>query len=238
MKYDVVASLGYNCEISFRLENFFEHINAMPFSWSYVLERDSFPAVLENIDPLFAGEVRLLEDHMILCENTNIKFHPRYEILLKNGSVTEESLAEATEELKSRVAHLKNKYKELLTGNKNTLFLLKVENKGEESNVNYIRAVTEALRKTYCAGTFTLAVLIEKEAFTPAIQQLEEEQIRIRVLKGFAPRKHTDIAGDVKGWYRILKELTGEAGKGYWKRLWEKRAEWFLAVLKKKLLKK
>ncbi len=238
MKYDVVTSLGYNCEISFRLENFFEHINAMPFSWSYVLDRDSFPAVLENIDPLFTGEVRLLEDRMILCENTNIKFHPRYEILLIDGGFTIESLTEAIEELKSRVAHLKSKYKELLTGNKNTLFLLKVENKGEESNVQYIRAVTEALKKTYCTGMFTLAVLIEKEAFTPAIQQLEEGQVKIRVLKNFAPRKHTDIAGDVKGWYRVLKELTGEAGKGYWKRLWKKRVEWFFAVLKKKLLKK
>ena len=238
MKYDVVTSLGYNCEISFRLENFFEHINAMPFSWSYVLERERFPEVLENIEPLFSGKVRLLEDNMILCENTYIKFHPRYEILLKDDSVTEESMEEATGELKSRVAHLKSKYKDLLAGNKNTLFLMKMENKGEESNIDYIKAVTEALRKTYCSGTFLLAVPIEKEALTPGIQQLEGEQVKIRVLKKFAPRKHTDIAGDVEGWYRILKELTGENGKGYWKRLWKKRIEWFFAVLKKKLLKK
>ena len=53
MKYDVVAGLGYNCEISFRLENFYGHINAFPFSWSYVLEREYFPKVLENIELLF-----------------------------------------------------------------------------------------------------------------------------------------------------------------------------------------
>lgn len=238
MKYDVVASIGYNCEISFRLENFYEHINAMPFSWSYVLERDSFPAVLKNMDPLFTGNVRLLDDNMILCENTNIKFHPRYEILLKDGSVSEASLTEATEELKSRVAHLKKKYNELLTGNKNTLFLLKVENKGEESNVRFIQAVLEALNETYVSGNFTLAALVEKEAVTPAVRQLESDRVKIRVLKRFAPRKHTDIAGDVKGWYRILKELTGEEGRGYWKRLWIARRTWFFAVLKKKLLKK
>lgn len=238
MKYDVIASIGYNCEISFRLENFYEHINAMPFSWSYVLERDSFPAVLKNIEPLFAGEVRLLDDNMILCENTNIKFHPRYEILLKNGSVSEESIAEATAELKSRVAHLKKKYTELLTGNKNTLFLLKVENKGEESNVQFVRSVLEALNETYLSGNFTLAVLVEKDACTPAMKQLESDRVKIRELKKFAPRKHTDIAGDVRGWYRILKELTGDEGKGYWKRLWTARRKWFFAVLKKKLLKK
>lgn len=238
MKYDAVVSLGYNCEISFRLENFFGKINAMPFSWSYVLERESFPAVLEHIDPLFSGEVRLLEDRMILCENTKIKFHPRYEILQKDGTITEDSLAEAVQELKSRVEHLKKKYVELVASDKRTLFLIKVENKGEEDNIRFVRDVTEALRKAYRSGLFTLVVLAEKEAVTPGLQSLEGEQLKIRALKRFAPRKHTDIAGDVKGWYRVLQEMTGESGKGYRRRLWKKRREWFFAVLKKKLLKR
>jgi len=237
MKYDVVVGLGYNCEISFRLENFFEHINAMPFSWAYVLERETFPQVLEQMEPLFGGEVRLLEDHMILCENTKIKFHPRYEILQRDGAVTEESLKEAIEELKSRVAHLKKKHSELFQSNKRTLFLLKVENKGEAENVAYIQNVAEALSKTYISGNYTLVALLEKAAMTPGIGEMESEQIKIRVLKRFAPRKHTDIAGDVRGWYRILREFTGEAGNGYWRRLWKKRKEWFWAVLKKKVLK-
>lgn len=237
MKYDIVTGLGYNCEISFRLENFFGKINAMPFSWSYVLKRDSFPDVIEDITPLFQGKVRLLEDHMILCENTNIKFHPRYDILLENGSVTEAGLEKATEELRSRVFHLKEKYVEMLHSNKNTLFLLKMENQGETSNVQYIKAVAKALQKAYVTGSFTLAVFLEKEALTPEIKALENEQIKICVLKKFAPRKHTDIAGDVKGWYDNLKKLTGESGAGYWKRLWKKRIGWFFAVLKKKVLR-
>lgn len=238
MRYDSVVSLGYNCEISFRLENFFGKIDAMPFSWSYVLERELFPAVLENVEKLFSGEVRLLEDRMILCENTNIKFHPRYEILQKNGTITAESLAEAVQELKSRVAHLKKKYTELVSSDKCTLFLIKVEDKGQEDNVRYIRAVTEALKKVYCSGKFTLVVLVEKEALTPGLLELEDEQVKVRGLKRFAPRKHTDIAGDVKGWYRILREMTGDSGNGYKRRLWKKRREWFFAVLKKKLLKR
>lgn len=238
MKYDAVVSLGYNCEISFRLENFYGHINAMPFSWSYVIDRECFPKVLEDRKPLFSGELRLLEDNMIKCETTQIKFHPRYEILLKNGKITEESLAEATEELKSRVAHLKKKYNDLLNSNKSTLFLMKVENKGEIANIQYIEAVLEALRKTYASDKFTLAVLMEQKALTSEIQKLESEQLKIRTLKCFAPRKHTDIAGDVKGWNSILKELTGETGQGYWRRLWKKRLEWLLEVFKKKVFKK
>lgn len=238
MKYDAIVSLGYNCEISFRLENFLGHIDAMPFSWSYVLDRELFPKVLEDMESLFRGELRLLDDNMIKCENTQIKFHPRYEILLKNGSATKESLAEATEELKSRVEHLKKKYNALLNSSKNTLFLMKVENNGETANIQYIEAVMEALRKTYVSGMFTLAVLIEQEAMTTEIKKLEGERLKIRALKCFAPRKHTDIAGDVKGWNRVLKELTGEIGQGYWRRLWMKRLEWFFKVLKKKVLRK
>lgn len=238
MKYDVVASLGYNCEISFRLENFFGEIYALPFSWAYVLERERFPQVLEHVEALFAGELRLLEDHMILCENTKIKFHPRYELLLKDGSVTEEGLEVATEELLSRVTHLKEKYTELIGSGKRTLFLMKVENKGNASNVQYVKDVAKALRNAYTSGSFTLVVLVEREALTPELSLLEEEQVKIRSLRCFAPRKHTDIAGDVRGWYRILKEFTGESGSGYRRRLRKKRISWFCAVLKKKLLKR
>ena len=145
--YDVIASLGYNCEISFRLENYFGSINALPFSWSFVLKRETFPQTLAEIDRLFTGEVELLEDHMILCKNCNIKFHPRYDVLLREGNVSEESFQEAVKELRQRVAHLRDKWKALLLGDKKSLFFMKVENKGESSNISYIKEVYQALEE-------------------------------------------------------------------------------------------
>ena len=233
--FDEITSLGYNCEISFRLENYFGSINAMPFSWSFVLQREKFPETLENIDQLFSDEVELLEDNMILCKNCDIKFHPRYDILLKDGAPTEESTGKAVEELQKRVSHLKEKWKELVTGSKETVFLMKVEDKGEESNKEYIQRVYQVLQKKYLSGKFTLVVLMEKEAVTENIKKLETGKLKVRTLRRFAPKKHTDTMGDVWGWWHILNELTGERHWEYFKRLWRKRIEWFIAVVKKHL---
>lgn len=233
--FDVITSLGYNCEISFRLENYFGSIDAMPFSWSFVLEREKFPQVLENIDRLFADEVELLEDNMILCKNYNIKFHPRYDMLLKDGTPTEESTQMAIDELRQRVSHLKDKWKKLINSQKEAVFLMKVENMGEEANLQYIQDVYQVLQRKYISGKFTLMILMEREAVTEQIKGLEKEKLKIRTLKRFAPKKHTDTMGDVCGWWCILNELTGEKNWKYFTRLWKKRLSWFIAVVKKYL---
>lgn len=231
--FDVITSLGYNCEISFRLENYFGSINAMPFSWSFVLEREKFPQTLNDIDRLFANEVELLEDNMICCKNCNIKFHPRYDVLLKEGSPTKESIQMAEEELRQRVSHLKNKWKELFSSQKTTVFLMKVENKGENANLKYIQDMYQVLQEKYLSGKFTLVVLLEREAATEKIKALESERLKVRTLKRFAPKKHTDTMGDVWGWWKVLNEITGEKCWKYFWRLWKKRVSWFIAVMKK-----
>lgn len=233
--FDVIVSLGYNCEVSFRLENYFGSINAMPFSWSFVLEREKFPQTMDDIDRLFEDEVELLEDNMILCKNCNIKFHPRYDILLKDGCPTGESTRMAVEELQQRVSHLKAKWKELLVSQKKTVFLIKVQNKGEEDNLKYIQEVYQVLQKKYLSGKFILVVLMEQKAVTERIRNLQSEKLKVRTLKRFAPKKHTDTMGDVWGWWRILNELTGKRQWKYFLRLWKKRVSWLLAVVKKYL---
>lgn len=230
-----VISLGYNCEISFRIENYYGKINAMPFSWSFVLEREKFPSVLADIDQLFTGEVELLEDHMILCKNTNIKFHPRYDVLLKNGDVTDNSYEEAVQELRNRVAHLRKKWKALMEGNESTIFLMKVENKGEDLDYNYIKQVCEGINKVYHSGNYQIYAILEKNGYSEKIKALENEKLKIRVLKKFAPRKHTDTMGDVWGWWKILNEISGRKNWIFFKRLWKKRISWFFAVVKKYL---
>jgi len=233
--FDVIMSLGYNCEISFRLENFLGKIDAMPFSWSYVLERERFPKVLENMDTLFTGELSLQDDHMIKCENTQIKFHPRYDILRVDGQISDVSYEQAVEELQGRVAHLKDKFANVLNSDKKILFFMKVEDKGNESNIDFVKAVVAVLRQKCKSGRFRLVVLMEKQAITQEILQLEDDCLSIRRLKKFAPRKHTDTMGDVRGWKKVLQEFTGQSGKGYYKRLYQKRIKWFVAVVKKYL---
>ena len=236
--YDVITSLGYNCEVSFRLENYFEKINAMPFSWSFELDRDLFLEVLDNIDDLFSGEVKLWEDQMICDLKYQIKFHPRYDILRKYGEPTEETYAECVAELKARVEHLKEKYKKLLVSGQSTLFIMKVEDKGEEDNIAYVKKVMDVLQRNYISGRYTLAAVFEEWAATGAVKALENDYadncLRICTLKKFAPKKHTDTMGDTAGWKRILRELTEEESDGYDRRLFQRRKHWLEEVLKNK----
>lgn len=236
--YDVITSLGYNCEVSFRLENYFERINAMPFSWSFELNRDLFAEVLDNIDDLFTGEVKLWDDQMICDIKYQIKYHPRYDILRKYGEPTEETYAECVEELRGRVGHLKEKYKKLLVSGQSTLFIMKVEDKGEEDNIAYVKKIMDVLQRNYISGRYTLAAVFEEQAATGAVKALEniygENCLRICTLKKFAPKKHTDTMGDTAGWKRILSELTGEESDGYDKRLFQRRKHWLKEVLKNK----
>lgn len=232
--FDVVTSLGYNCEISFRLENYLGQIDSMLFSWSYELEREKFPEAIRRPEQIFAGGIRLMEDNMILCENMGIKYHPRYDILLKDGKVSEEAYLEALAELKSRVEHLKGKFTDLLAGEKRILFFMKVENLGEKENCSFVSQVFMALKEKCVSGRFELIVIVEQNALKEELKQLECEQLKVRTLKCFAPRKHTDIMGDVSGWLKILREFLPEKDDGmYYKRLWKRRIYWFQARLKK-----
>lgn len=233
--YDTVISLGYNCEVSFRLENFWGKINSMPFSWAYVMKRELFPQALEHIDDLLEQDIQLLPDNMIQCNTFQIKFHPRYDILLADGKMTDESFECALSELCQRVNHLKHKHKELMLSDKRSLFIMKVEDRGEADNIGYIKAVYQVMEKQYRSGNFVLLVVLEKAAVTEGLRNLESDRLKLRSLKKFAPVKHTDIMGDVMGWWKLLGEFTGERPWTYFKRLWRVRCKWIQAVVKKRL---
>lgn len=236
--YDVVTSLGYNCEISFRIENFLGHLEAMPFSWSYENDRILFLDALENIELLFQGPVKLMDDNMICCERFNIKFHPRYSVLLRVGHPTEESYEECVRELRDRLDHLKSKFIDLLNSNKRTLFIVKVENNNTQDDVLYIKRLETVLKKIYASKNFKLLVVLEQTAKNVLYDELETEFIAVRYLKKFAPKKHTDTMGDTYGWFKILREQTGLTGKGYYKRLTKKRVSWAWSVFERRVLKR
>ena len=128
--YDKVVSLGYNCEVSFRIEDYFGAIDAMPFSWSFTLNRDKFADAMRAPENLLSEGITVRDDHMLMCNRYELKFHPRYSIFPQFGEYTEEQLQEATAELKERVKHLAEKFNNLCKSDLKTLFVMKVEDKG------------------------------------------------------------------------------------------------------------
>ncbi len=234
-KFDEIVSLGYNCEISFRIEDYFGKLNAMLFSWSYVLSREKFPDILRNTSLIFSEGETLCEDHMIQCNRTGLKFHPRYSVLPKVGEVSEEQYREAVEELYSRVRHLSEKFCDLCKSEKRTLFVIKLEDKGTEENVRFIRMVKNALDEIYISQNYVLTVVTLKTTMTPELSALQDEKIRIFSVKKFAPQKHTNIMGDVRGWYRLFYAVTGIDASDYFRSIRARRWRWFKETVCRKL---
>lgn len=226
-RFDEVVSLGYNCEISFRIEDYFGTLNAMLFSWSLVLDRNNFPDVLRNSSHVFSEGETLCEDHMIKCKWSGIKFHPRYSVLPKVGEFKEEQYREAVQELHSRVEHLSEKFRELCRSDKRTLFVIKLEDKGNEDNIRFLKAVTDALDAIYVSRNYVLAVVTLKETLTPELTAMQGDKIRVFSLKKFAPQKHTNIMGDVRGWYRLFYTITGTGSANYYRNIRARRWTWF-----------
>ena len=235
--YDKVVSLGYNCEVSFRIEDYFGAIDAMPFSWSFTLNRDKFADAMRAPENLLSEGITVRDDHMLMCNRYELKFHPRYSIFPQFGEYTEEQLQEATAELKERVKHLAEKFNNLCKSDLKTLFVMKVEDKGTGDNKKYIESVLEALKSKYVSGKYTLAVVMLEGTLNEEILSLASEQVKFFSVKKFAPIKHTNIMGDIKGWKYIFSVL--EPGRAvnnkFYANVNARRRKWFFETLKRKL---
>ena len=76
MLFENIVSLGYNCEVSFRIEDFTgEGIDSYPFSWAYVNDSEHFITCLWELDGLLSGKIEVLPWGMFLDKKYQIAFH-------------------------------------------------------------------------------------------------------------------------------------------------------------------
>lgn len=223
--FNHVISLGYNCEISFRIEDYFGKLDSTIFSWSYILDRNQFLNALANIDDIFEHGVSLADDHMFVCDKYRIKFHPRYDIIPKKGDYSDYQFERAYNELVNRIKYLKKKSIGVFKDNRKKVFIIKVQDFGECDNISFIQGLFKCVNRMCTAGNFELMCVLEKKTITKKILQLENENIKIRTVLKFAPVKYTNIGGDYISWYKILAEASG--GKGsllpYFWNAWKRR---------------
>ena len=137
------------------------------------MNRDRFADAMKNPGELLSEGITVRDDHMLMCNKFELKFHPRYSIFPQFSDYTQEQLDEATKELKERVHHLADKFEKLCNSDLNTLFVMKVEDKGTESNCKYIAEVFETLKEKYKSGKFTLAVVMLNESVNDTVRALE-----------------------------------------------------------------
>ena len=230
----ILVSLGYNCEVSFRLEDYYGKLDSYLFSWSFEDSRIGFIKALENMEDVLKGELKLCPDHMIQDQRYKIRFHPRYDILPQTGEITDEQFIKAVEELKSRIDHLKNKTLDLCKSEKEIIFIIKVASKSVKSNVKYLSNLRVALDKIQISN-YQIVAVFERNAALKEILALEDSRLKIRTVRKFAPLKHTDIMGDIRGWYKIINEFSGEAQQNYYANIKMRRKHIIPLMIENKL---
>ncbi|MGN0437490.1 MAG: hypothetical protein ACI4F4_03130 [Lachnospiraceae bacterium] len=218
--YDEVISLGYNCEISFRIRDYYGKLYSFPFSWSYILDRDEFLKALDNLEQIFQGEVHVCKDNrvnsMIECDKYHICFHPRSEFVADDGTIPEETFDKAVEELRTRVMYLVKKFKVgLKDPNKQFVFLVGITDNGKTSDYDFLFELKSKLDILCPAQNYVLVAVIPENRLTTELKLINDERIKIRKIRRFGTQKCNDISTDMFGWGRIFKEFLGKENLGW-----------------------
>ena len=208
-KYDVYVSLGYNCEVSFRIQDYFKRkIDSYPFSWVYITDFEKFVRALFKLDDILKHEVEFLPWGMILDKKYGLSFHPKInkkELFFEDGNLNLQKADEALAELKERFLYLLSKFKKLLASDKRTLFVIKV--RSEDLKSEWLKVLYSYLKDNYLTGNFKLLVVTEKSKVDIySINWMESSKIGVGMVEYFAKDSETETGGDIDGWMRVLAE--------------------------------
>lgn len=183
-KYDKIISLGYNCEVTFRFLKYFGFEITNLFNWTYSYSIKDLINSLNNFDSICSGEMQK-PDPLWECKNTHLRFHGKADtrIFMKHRE-TEEILKQDKEDLLGRVAHLKEKFLNILKDESKKLYVYKIKKEDIDENVN---ETINSLRKALInlgGRNFKLLIVVEKENIH---YFKESEDFILRTVKYFAP---------------------------------------------------
>ena len=218
-----LISLGYNCEVSFQIEKFKGAIDSSLFSWAYLLDDTKFLQALENVDDIFMNGIHfhMTTDDMFYDEKYDITFHgrtPKNVMFDEDGNIKDQvAYDECIAELKSRLAHLKEKFKKDFMSEDEKIYLRKIEIVPEQDgNVNWGRVIDfinnlkAFFEKRVSQGGYKLIIIIERKFMTPELKAMEDDKLYLRTVDWLAPFYDTKNGADDESWRRILEEFSAD----------------------------
>ena len=212
-RFHHITSLGYNCEVSFRIEGHYGKCDSTIYSWCYVKNREDFLRSLENPKRLAADDMYLLPNGMFQCVNYDITFHtkiPHSELFNENEQVQMKAQEMAKSEMKERYSYLSEKFNRMLkNGEEDSLFALKMcpWEKDVAKNKDFINELLKKFRELAVGDNFRILVVLEKKMENLELLPLENRQVYIRFIDQYAADSETDTGGDISGWNAILSEF-------------------------------
>lgn len=209
-KYDTICSLGYNCEISFRLEDICVWgIDNYIFSWASIKDNNEFLLAINNLEDLYTEEYVLQSNGMALSPKYSIAFHLRrnkYKFLNSDKTVNNYELNLALKELQSRLKYLGKKTEKIFS-KKSYAFVIKLKS-GQEHYV-FLKELYNFICSKMKKKDFKLICVFEakyKKEELEKIRTLENDNFVIEFVKEFAEDFDTKNTGDFLGWHKLFKK--------------------------------
>ncbi len=240
IKFDEVLSLGYNCEVSFRLQDRFVDIPSYIYTWAFCLDKKLFLESLSNdFNDIVFGNCYINDVGMINFEKYNMSFHcaPKYKEMLKKEGVSEDLKNEIIEDTKNKILYLAKKTLSLFSSNKKILFVIKVdETCGEYDIVLFIKELLKTLNDKVNNKQFLLVAVVKEDYFN-LLNNIKTPQFEVAKVDDYAPIDDTKFGGDLGAWKKILSRYEVESIKNNTKTKYKKFKQKFKNFVKKVLVK-
>ena len=207
-KFEQFVILGFNCEPAFRFYCRWGFLDSSLFAWASTTEIRTLVRAIDGLKDVGTGEFTFkAQSRMWRCENSKISFHGRLKPRPDAPPPTEAEMTADREELRSRIAHLKEKFATYATNEKSTLFVYRPQKADFNSpGLGERLDALEAALSRFGARNWKLLVICER----PLLGKMPAGPNRIfRAVNAFNPT--TDVTnrrlGDSAGWNRIFTEF-------------------------------
>ena len=208
--YGHIISLGYNCEVSFQFFKKYHFTESSLFAWCACPNINTMINSINNLDKVGAGEFKPVKP-MWQCQNTMISFHGKGSSRLWNDNPTQEFFDNDLKELKSRLAHLRQKFITVGQDGKKNLYIYKCSHNEETLPQETLVPLLYSLYETIghkCSNPFDLLIVLEKDTLPDIEQKIQNEHIFIRRVKFFTHPAHvTSKPYDKRGWGKVFSEF-------------------------------
>ena len=207
-KFAHIAILGVNCEPAFRFYRRWGFLDSSLFAWSNTWNLKTLTAAIRNLPALGAGTFTFHEpSRMWRCDASGVFFHGRLKPVKGAPAPTAAEIEADREELRSRLAHLKEKLVRYATAPETTLFVCKLcESDAEDPALGRKLDDLEDALAALGAMDRQLLVICERKM----LGRMPQGPNRVfRAVNAYNPGAEVTNPkkGDGAGWNRIFSEF-------------------------------
>ena len=209
-KFSHFLLLGFNCELAYRFIRANGFLDSTFFAWASAGDCKDLVVALRRFDDVFSGEMTFdpTASDIFKCSNTGAVAHSRY--APKGGGADLKRKASDIEsekaELRSRMNHLREKFRRQLRDEESTLAVIKLRPEECPEGDARIKALDAQLREMGGRNYSILAVCRKADAVH---FPKEHPSYYLRTVSSYNPewKAATEQLGDRAGWTVIWREF-------------------------------